>query len=60
MEIIFTEHAKERMKKRGITEDEISEAIKKPDNTKNKGKNIMFKRILAEPILKLSTRKINI
>jgi len=28
MEVIFTEHAKERMKKRKITEDEIKEVIK--------------------------------
>jgi len=34
MEILFTEHAKERMKKRCITEDEIMQAIKYPDNTK--------------------------
>lgn len=39
MEIIFTEHAKDRMKKRGITEDEIIQTIKNPDNTKKQGGN---------------------
>lgn len=39
MKIIFTEHAKERMKKRGITEDEVIQAIKNPDNTKKQGGN---------------------
>ena len=39
MNIVFTEHAKERMKKRGITEDEIIQAIKRPDNTKKDGEN---------------------
>ncbi len=31
MNIIFTEHAKERMEKRKITKDEIASAIKQPD-----------------------------
>jgi hypothetical protein len=39
MEIVFTEHAKERMKKRGITEDEIIQAIKNPEKTKKAGGN---------------------
>ena len=33
MDIIFTEHAKERMKKRKITEAEVKEAIKYPEKT---------------------------
>ncbi len=37
MEIIFTEHAKERMKKRNITKEEIIETIKNPDKTKKIG-----------------------
>ena len=38
MEIIFTEHAKERLKKRKITKEEITEAIKFPEKvTKKKG-----------------------
>ncbi len=57
MKIVFTEHSKERMKKRSITEDEIIEAIKRPDNTKKQGGNIMPKKILAEPILKSFTKK---
>lgn len=46
MEIIFTEHAKERMKKRYITEEEIINAIKNPDKTtKREGKYIVKKNI---------------
>ena len=37
MKIVYTEHAKERLKKRKITEEEISEIIKRPDNTKKIG-----------------------
>lgn len=33
MEVIFTEHAKERMKKRKITEEEVKEVIKYPEKT---------------------------
>ena len=47
MEIIFTEHAKERMKKRGITEDEIIEAIKRPDNTKKQGGNYYVQKNIS-------------
>jgi hypothetical protein len=39
MKIIFTKHAKERMKKRVITEDEIIQTIKNPDKTKKQGGN---------------------
>lgn len=46
MEIIFTEHARERMKKRHITEEEIVNAIKYPDKTiKREGKYIAKKNI---------------
>ena len=38
MQIIFTEHAKERLKKRKITKEEIIEAIKFPEKAiKKKG-----------------------
>jgi len=39
MEIIFTEHAKFRMKRRQITEEEIVSAIKHPDKTYKRGGN---------------------
>jgi len=39
MQIIFTEHVKDRMKKRNISEDEIIDAVNNPDKTvKIKGK----------------------
>lgn len=34
MDILFTEHSKERMKKRGITFDEVIQAIKNPNRIK--------------------------
>lgn len=46
MEIVFTEHAKERMKKRKITEEEVREAIKYPEKTdKTEGKYYVKKNI---------------
>ena len=33
MDIVFTKHAKEQMKERGITEDEIINTIKFPEKT---------------------------
>lgn len=46
MEIIFTEHAKDRLSKRKITEEEIKEAINYPDKTiKKKGKYYVQKNI---------------
>ena len=46
MEIIFTEHAKERLKKRKITEEEVKEAIKYPNKIlKRKGKCYVQKNI---------------
>ena len=46
MNIIFTEHAKERMRGRKITEEEIVEVIKTPQNTrKQEGKYYAQKNI---------------
>ncbi|MBI2629257.1 DUF4258 domain-containing protein [Candidatus Pacearchaeota archaeon] len=36
MEIVFTEHSKERMQIRKITEEEINEAIKYPEEVRKK------------------------
>lgn len=44
MEIIFTEHAKERMKKRHITEEEIINAVKYPDKTIKREKKYIVKK----------------
>ena len=46
MEIVFTEHAKDRIKKRKITEDEVINAIKYPNKIeKKKGKYYAQKNI---------------
>jgi len=46
MEIVFTEHAKERLKKRKITEEEVKESIKYPDKVnKKEGKYYIQKNI---------------
>ena len=34
MNIVFTKHAKEQMKERGITEDDVINAVKYPEKTK--------------------------
>ena len=41
MNIIFTKHAKERMEKRGISEDEVINTIKFPEKTRKMG-NIYY------------------
>lgn len=46
MKIVFTEHAKDRMKKRKITEEEITQAVKYPDSlSKKDGKYYAMKNI---------------
>lgn len=46
MKIIFTEHAKDRLKKRRISEDEVIDAIKYPEKTtKREGKYYVQKNI---------------
>lgn len=46
MQIIFTEHAKERLKKRKITKEEVELVLKSPDKTrKESGKYIVEKDI---------------
>ena len=46
MEIIFTEHTKERMRKRSISEEEVINAIKFADKTdKKQGKYYTQKNI---------------
>lgn len=46
MKIILTEHAKERMVLRGITEEMIKKAMLKPDKigVGYEGKNLVFKK----------------
>ena len=38
MKIIFTEHAKERLERRKITEEEVTNTIKYPDKTSKEEK----------------------
>ena len=46
MKVIFTEHAKERMQKRKIREEEVISAVKYPDKTsKREGKYYAEKNI---------------
>jgi len=46
MQIVYTEHAKERLKKRKITPAEVELALKYPDNTiSENGKYIVQKNI---------------
>jgi hypothetical protein len=57
MEIVFTEHAKERMKKRGITEDEVIQAIKNPDNTKKQGGNYYVQKNIGRAKIEVAYEK---
>ena len=51
MKIVFTEHAKDRMKKRKISEEEVIDAIMHPDKLlKKEGKYYAKKNILRANI----------
>jgi len=56
MEVIFTEHAKRRMKKKD-NEQEIKDAIKYPEKHPSKEGYSMLKRTFKEQTLKLYTKK---
>jgi len=48
MNIVFTEHLKERLKKRNISEDEVIQTIKSPEMiTKEEGKVLCQKEYRA-------------
>ncbi len=44
MHIIYTEHAKERLKKRKITQEEIELALKYPDITIKEGEKYIVRK----------------
>ena len=51
MRVVFTEHAKDRLKKRKISEEEVIQAIKYPDKlSKKKGKYYVQKNIVRANI----------
>ncbi len=57
MEIIFTKHAKYRIEKRKILEQEVIEAIKHPDNTIKKHNKYYFQKRLERGTIEISCEK---
>lgn len=57
MEIIFTEHAKERMKKRGITEDEVIQVVKNPDKTRTVSGNYYAQKNIGRANIEVAYEK---
>lgn len=57
MNIILTKHAKERMKKRGILDFEIIEALNKPSQIKRKNGKIFFSKIIERGTIEVCTIK---
>jgi hypothetical protein len=47
MQIILTEHAKERLKKRKITLEDVELAIKFPDKTRKEGEKYIVEKDLG-------------
>lgn len=57
MEIIFTKHAKYRIEKRKILEQEVIEAIKYPDNTTKRHEKYYFQKGLERGTIEVSCEK---
>ena len=57
MEIIFTKHAKYRIEKRKILEQEVIEAIKYPDKTIKKHNKYYFQKNLGRGTIEVSCEK---
>lgn len=57
MEIIFTRHARYRIHKRKILEEEVVEAIKYPDKTIKKYNKYYFQKRLERGTIEISCEK---
>ena len=60
MQIIFTEHAKERLNKRRITIEEVELALKSSDKTRKEGGKYIAEKNIGRAKIELFTKKINI
>lgn len=57
MEIIFTEHVKEGMRKRNITEEEIISAVKYPDITFKRERKYFVAKNIGRTIIQVVYEK---
>jgi len=60
MKIVFTEHAKFRMKRRKITEDEIANAVRYPDKTYKRKGNYYAQKDIGRAKIEIVYEKDNI
>ena len=58
MEINFTLHSEERMKKRNITEEEVTEAIKNPDKIIEKNRKRYSQKSIRSGIIEVVYEKL--
>lgn len=57
MDIIFTLHARDRMRKRKITEDEVFQAIKTPDKTIKMGEKYHVQKNIGRASIEIIYEK---
>jgi len=59
MEIVFTLHAEERIIKRGISKEEVIEAIKYPENIEKKSGKYYIQKNIGRGIIEIVYEKEN-
>ena len=57
MEIVFTNHARYRIEKRKILEEEVIDAIKHPDKTMKRHGKYYFQKKLERGIIEISCER---
>jgi hypothetical protein len=57
MQIVFTEHAKERLKKRKITFEEVELALRNPNKTRKKGKKYIAEKDIGRAKIEIVYEK---
>ena len=57
MKVIFTLHALRRMVKRKIVEDEVKDALKRPDKIEKKNGKYYFQKRLKNGTIEVCTQK---
>ncbi len=57
MDIIFTLHARERMERRGMLQEEVLDAIKRPDKTRKVEGTYYFQKKLDRGVIEVCCGK---
>lgn len=57
LDAIFTLHARERMERRGISEEEVFDAIKRPDKTRKAEGTYYFQKKLERGMMEVCCEK---